>query len=69
VRIFGRLCRFREGDDLGTCSLPLEDQGWRINEHNIRKLWRNIGEIQGGFPPFLTLKGSQMILMRSPPSI
>ena len=59
MRIFGKLCRFGEGDNLGTCSLPLEDQEWRINEHNVRKLWRNIGEIQGGCPPSLIIKGSQ----------
>ena len=55
----GRLCRFGEGDNLWTCSLPLEDQEWRINEHNIRKLLRNLGDIQGGCPPSLTIKGSQ----------
>ena len=69
VRILGILCRCGEGDNLGTFSLPLEDQEWRINEHNIRKLGRNLGEIQGGFPPLLTLKGSQRILMSSPPTI
>ena len=57
--IFGRLCRFGEGDNLGTCSLPLEDQDWRINEHNIRKLLRHLGEIQGVCPPSLTIKGNQ----------
>ena len=54
---------------LGTLSLPLEDQDLRINEHNIRKLGKNLGEIQGGCPPSLTLKSSQGILMRSPPTI
>ena len=60
VRIFGRLCRFGEGDNFGTCSLPLEDQDWRINEHNIRKLGRNIGEIQGGFSVKLDTNSSTM---------
>ena len=58
-RILGRLCRFGEGDNVGTHALPLEYQDWRINEHNIRKLGRNIGEIEGGFQPSLTMKGSQ----------
>ena len=68
-KIMQRLCRFGEGYDLGTRSLPLEDQYRRINEHNIRKLGINLREIQGGCPPSLTLKGSQRILMRSPPAI
>jgi len=66
VRIFGRLCRFVEGDNLGTFFLPLEDQYCRINKHNIKKLGKNIGEVQGDCMPSLTLKGNQRILMRFP---